>query len=807
MIRKTVEGREFESQMVGELHFDQTPKEGSFNPVTSDGVKNSIDDSVDAAKAEMQEKIDEVTLDPSAVALGNVHLLDEVTEFPADGCILVDSDTNGASKMSKDTLLSLTAQNALAGNVAPAFDPTRTSGNPYKAGESVTYEGITYIFKRPHYGAWVAGDAYRTDVEVITKKLNPSYFEIGGFDVENDVYTDINYRVRSRLGYQLKLSAGDSIVCVDTTNCYFWIQETINGVVSHKGPVTSHTAASDESVVLVLGYRNTDPIGDINDLLSRFIFAGSVTSERFVDNIATLQETSVRKIPSDYFLNGLTINSSNGNITGNSGCAILPAIKLKAGDFAYISSSGKHRMCMWKIYDDGSTPSGYANAKGFRYVEKDCLCVFGFIVDNGETLDVSEISDNFRIYTNADTFAKFLKTALVEDNQSLDASLFHYGTSGVYDGIYGPVYNSLLNLVQDPVGFIKVKKNDIVRIKDRAYKFRVTTSANNGAASQSSTSTLNYTIGNDCDIWLWVARNDLQRIGESEFEYAASCIEIISPYPQRNAAIQSSIENAKARIAKMSDEPTNIRLAAHRGETGLAPENTLPAFIAAKMNGYDTIETDVQFTSDGVPMILHDETVDRTSNGTGKLYELTYAQVRELDFGSWFDDRFAGTKIPTLEETLLLAKNLNLKIYLEFKPFGPYVFDAERVEQIMGLIEKYGMSDNVMCIGDPTIIHSVRPLAGIVLGANSIRNPNIVQMATAVKGDNRVEVWGQVDDTFDADIVSELQANGIAIGAWTAEAQNTIPVMNSVPKCVSVFVTNSVNVKSLFANMSLHGWV
>lgn len=73
----------------------------------------NIEDALAAAVDDLQDKIDEVTLDPSAVALGNVHLLDEVTEFPADGCILIDSETNGPGDMSKDTLLELTAQNAL----------------------------------------------------------------------------------------------------------------------------------------------------------------------------------------------------------------------------------------------------------------------------------------------------------------------------------------------------------------------------------------------------------------------------------------------------------------------------------------------------------------------------------------------------------------------------------------------------------------------------------------------------------------------------------------------------------------------
>lgn len=87
-------------QVLQELHFDETPTPGSLNAVTSGGVAEAVD----AAKDEMQGKIDEVTLDPSAVALGNVHLLDEVTLFAADAKILVDSATNGPGAMSKDNL-------------------------------------------------------------------------------------------------------------------------------------------------------------------------------------------------------------------------------------------------------------------------------------------------------------------------------------------------------------------------------------------------------------------------------------------------------------------------------------------------------------------------------------------------------------------------------------------------------------------------------------------------------------------------------------------------------------------------------
>ena len=94
------------------------------------------------------------------------------TAFADDDIIIVDGDNNGTRRMPKDTLLSLTAQNALAGNMAQAFDPTRDEEHAYKAGESVVYEGETYTFKVDHYGDWVAADAESISVFGEIDKLN-----------------------------------------------------------------------------------------------------------------------------------------------------------------------------------------------------------------------------------------------------------------------------------------------------------------------------------------------------------------------------------------------------------------------------------------------------------------------------------------------------------------------------------------------------------------------------------------------------------------------------------------------------------
>jgi glycerophosphoryl diester phosphodiesterase len=93
-------------------------------------------------------------------------------------------------------------------------------------------------------------------------------------------------------------------------------------------------------------------------------------------------------------------------------------------------------------------------------------------------------------------------------------------------------------------------------------------------------------------------------------------------------------------------------IASHRGGGATAPENTLPAIAAALAGGFGYVEVDVALTVDGHPVLMHDRKVDRTTDGTGRLADLTLAEVRELDAGSWFDPAYAGTRVPTLAEFL-----------------------------------------------------------------------------------------------------------------------------------------------------------
>jgi glycerophosphoryl diester phosphodiesterase len=112
--------------------------------------------------------------------------------------------------------------------------------------------------------------------------------------------------------------------------------------------------------------------------------------------------------------------------------------------------------------------------------------------------------------------------------------------------------------------------------------------------------------------------------------------------------------------------PDSLFLYAHRGASAEAPENTLAAFRRALAAGADGIELDVHLTRDGVPVVIHDDTLERTTDGAGRVAARSAAALQELDAGSWFAPHFAAEALPTLEEVLRLFGG-RLRLNLEVK--------------------------------------------------------------------------------------------------------------------------------------------
>lgn len=133
---------------------------------------------------------------------------------------------------------------------------------------------------------------------------------------------------------------------------------------------------------------------------------------------------------------------------------------------------------------------------------------------------------------------------------------------------------------------------------------------------------------------------------------------------------------------------------AHRGASGYAPENTIPAFKKALEMGAEGIELDVHLTKDGELVVIHDPVINRTSNGQGMIKDFTLDELKGFDFGSWFSDEFAGATIPTLEEVLCLIKGWDGLLNIEIKS-GPIIYpDIER--KLLDMVEKYDFKDKVI---------------------------------------------------------------------------------------------------------------
>lgn len=133
---------------------------------------------------------------------------------------------------------------------------------------------------------------------------------------------------------------------------------------------------------------------------------------------------------------------------------------------------------------------------------------------------------------------------------------------------------------------------------------------------------------------------------------------------------------------------------AHRGASGHAPQNTLAAFRLAAEMGADGIELDVHLSADGEVVVIHDDTVDATTNGHGRVSAMTLAELKALDAGSWFDPRFAGERIPTLQE-VFDAVGHRLLINVEIKVEAGYHPPAQEAETVR-LIEDNDMVERVI---------------------------------------------------------------------------------------------------------------
>ena len=212
----------------------------------------------------------------------------------------------------------------------------------------------------------------------------------------------------------------------------------------------------------------------------------------------------------------------------------------------------------------------------------------------------------------------------------------------------------------------------------------------------------------------------------------------------------------------------NVRSVAHRGASGYAPENTLPAFQLAKELGFSCVETDVRFTSDGIPVCLHDGSIDRTSNGTGDIWNMTLEEVKQYDFGGWKDSKYVGVSIPTFEEFLLLCKNTGLHPYIEMKEGT-----TEQVRSLVDMVSKCGMRGKVSWISfDSGLLAAVRwyddeARLGLLISEFSLADIN--EICWLRSGKNEVFLNSCI---YNGWIVEECRKSKLPLEIWTINIES-----------------------------------
>ncbi|MBQ8742038.1 MAG: hypothetical protein IJZ03_01565 [Clostridia bacterium] len=225
--------------------------------------------------------------------------------------------------------------------------------------------------------------------------------------------------------------------------------------------------------------------------------------------------------------------------------------------------------------------------------------------------------------------------------------------------------------------------------------------------------------------------------------------------------------NAGASVVMNDNDMPYPRLCAHRGFSTAAPENTMPAWGAAVALGAKEIEFDLWSTSDGVIVSCHDMYLDRVSNGKGIIYEHTYKELSELDFGVEFGKSFSGLKISTFEEILRkfagrVIMNIHVKIWDCNLP-------DERIEDIVSLIRKYDCEKHVyfMTVNDEVIrkLRIYAPDINVCVGHDDKRPYAIVDRAIEL-GAQKVQLFKPY---FNQEMVDKAHEHGIICNVFFAD--------------------------------------
>ncbi|MBM4313208.1 MAG: glycerophosphodiester phosphodiesterase [Deltaproteobacteria bacterium] len=250
---------------------------------------------------------------------------------------------------------------------------------------------------------------------------------------------------------------------------------------------------------------------------------------------------------------------------------------------------------------------------------------------------------------------------------------------------------------------------------------------------------------------------------------------------------QSAVSISTPDAGKLWRGKYPVFVTAHRGFSGKAPENTLAAFREAIDAGCDMVELDVHLSRDNRVVVIHDDTLERTTSGRGHVADRTYAELKQLDAGSWFESRFSGEPIPALTEVLSLARGrILVNIELKKGKYSPYTMEA-LADLTLREVEIAGMLDQVLFSSfEPSAIDRIReknPLLPVALITNKPWST-----PEEAGGGKRYPTLNCRITVLNENNVHLAHAKGIRIHAWTVN--DTAEMRKAIALGVDGIITN-----------------
>lgn len=685
-----------------------------------------------------------------------------------------------AAASAEDAETAAVAGTAALANEAPTFDATKA----YSAGDYVLYNSVLYRFTADHAaGAWSGTDATAVKIGGEITDIKSAINGITGCSPLN-ITREKYYLNTSGQTVDLSRFIYDPNFNCHVIPCQEGDTFTINALggsaplawvfAQNDGVILEKTTAADVSDYVTVAPANAAWL-IINDKGGRTSYSGKTSTAEFAElrNHDAAQDTNIGANTED--IKRLSINSENhAQAIIDIATPVTTEIATTRTDATFISSQG--------VVESASASSFYtisANVTaGSKYV------VNGYAVRNGYLYIFTDANDN-TIYkstekgnTDGTDYSEIIATApdgatklIVDGNIGGARTPAFIGELTGYDipdiktiptaevGIIPAPSFPHYPMIDSVTKKIRILYDTVIidrRTSNKKYYICDETVIDYSSTSSSAIAVYFDVTNSE---FITTAYSDT-RSAESYLLFMLIRTNVVSAnHITVSAAFPVMIDGMLDGVVYSKNQ--NVRSVNHRGLEQIAPENTLIAFQYSKMAGFDCVETDIRFTQDGVPVLLHDATINRTArNADGTtltedvaIADITYDEALTYDFGIWKNARFAGQKIPTFEQFIRACRNLGLHPYIELK-----VGTEEQVKALNAVVIRNGMQGKVSWISYSIdyleYIHAVDAKARLgIITSSIVFSEAFTNRILALKGSNEVFV--------DADNVSAVTSAGI----------------------------------------------